>query len=148
MESRRWRHRKCLYCPPHSLPAAVRLSTRSSPGTASGEPVLTSSLPALMAHSLRRENSEDRAKLSGTDRDRRDWRQALRRPGVEPRRSMFGRSSSPISFHSLVKAHTLKREVMAAAYSQCGGAWAQGSGDGNGKEGLTLKRLCGRRMRT
>ncbi|XP_035872059.1 protein cornichon homolog 3 [Phyllostomus hastatus] len=40
MESRRSRHRKCLYCPPHSLPVAVN-------GTSSGEPFLTSSLPVL-----------------------------------------------------------------------------------------------------
>ncbi|XP_054568994.1 protein cornichon homolog 3 isoform X2 [Eptesicus fuscus] len=48
MESRRWRHRKCLYCPPHSLPVAVHLSRLSSLGTSSGEPLPTSSLPALM----------------------------------------------------------------------------------------------------
>ncbi|XP_036925224.1 protein cornichon homolog 3 isoform X1 [Sturnira hondurensis] len=41
MESRRSRHRKCLYCPPHSLPVAVT-------GTSSGQPFLTSSLPVLI----------------------------------------------------------------------------------------------------
>ncbi|XP_039739242.1 protein cornichon homolog 3 isoform X3 [Pteropus medius] len=48
MESRRSRHRKCLYCPPHSLPVAVSLSRLGSFGTSSGEPFLTSSLLALM----------------------------------------------------------------------------------------------------